>query len=450
VFAGVSRFGVAPLSARRSALLLRTGSFVVVAAGVLVLVGWALDLRVLKSLFPGLVTMKPNAAACFVLLGAALIVLSRERTGWERNARRALATVVAVIGALTVAEYVFGIDLRIDQLLFTEPGLASPQPPGRMAFATAASLVLLGGAIASRGALPSRRVRRTDGIVLVVVGVSFLAFVGYLYGVSELYGLAANSQMALHTSITLLIASFVTLGIDAEDGVLGVTLRPTAGGIAARRLFPLVVLEPVVTGALRLAGQHAGWFGTEFGLALMVASQVTVFVAAVTWLAWSLDAAQAKWEVAERTARTDPLTGLANRRAVEAALHQLDGMARRTGRSYSVIALDVDGLKQINDTRGHAAGDMALRDIADALRDVLRETDVAARVGGDEFLVILPDTDAVRGQKILERLRAAIASKQGVGASLGLATVGADRDGASVVAAADRAVYAVKPRRPPA
>ena len=422
----------------------------VVAGGVLVLVGWALDLRVLKSLFPGLVTMKPNAAVCFVLLGAALIVLSRERTGWQRRARRALATAVVLIGALTLAEYVFAVDLRIDQLLFSDTVPVGQSPPGRMAAATAVCLIVLGAAVATRGLLSPRRRRRTDGMVLLVIGVSFLALLGYLYGVSELYGLAAHSQMALNTSITLLIASLVALGIDAEDGVLAVTVRPTSGGIAARRLFPLVVLEPVGAGALRLAAQHAGWFGTEFGLALLVASQVIVFAVATVWLAWGLDAAQTKWELAERMAGTDPLTGLANRRSVEAELQRLDTLARRSGRSYSVIALDVDGLKRINDSRGHAAGDAALRAVADALRGTLRAVDLAARTGGDEFLVILPETDAAAGQRILERLREAIAAKSDVRASLGLATSGAPGDGASVAAAADRALYAVKPRRPPA
>lgn len=91
-----------------------------------------------------------------------------------------------------------------------------------------------------------------------------------------------------------------------------------------------------------------------------------------------------------QAALTDPLTGCANRRALEDDLERAAAGANRTGLDVCVAVIDLDGLKQINDTNGHAAGDSSLRDLAVALRSAVRETDTVYRVGGDEFVVLMP------------------------------------------------------------
>ena len=107
-------------------------------------------------------------------------------------------------------------------------------------------------------------------------------------------------------------------------------------------------------------------------------------------------------------ARTDALTGLANRRAfVEAAEKEL-ARARRYRRAFSVLYLDADGFKRINDTRGHRAGNEALSAAARGLLAALRDTDLAARLGGDEFAVLLPETDGAEATVVVERVRLAM------------------------------------------
>ncbi len=110
----------------------------------------------------------------------------------------------------------------------------------------------------------------------------------------------------------------------------------------------------------------------------------------------------------ERQALTDPLTGLLNRRALEDFGARELSRAARTGAPYSALTLDVNKFKQINDTYGHAAGDKALTAVAAALRSSLRLTDVATRVGGDEFFVLLPDSDERAAAEVSSRLRRAI------------------------------------------
>jgi len=156
-------------------------------------------------------------------------------------------------------------------------------------------------------------------------------------------------------------------------------------------------------------------------------------------------------------ADTDPLTGLANRRALERTLGSALARAGARGRSVAVLVLDLDGFKAINDAHGHAAGDAALREVARRLRRCVRERDLVARLGGDEFVVLLTDVGGSSGaaQEACDRVDAALAEpvalEQGeapLRAAIGVATYPEDAaDAAALLAHADRAMYAVKTGR---
>lgn len=108
--------------------------------------------------------------------------------------------------------------------------------------------------------------------------------------------------------------------------------------------------------------------------------------------------------------RTDPLTGLCNRREMERLLHHAEEEARRYGQPFSILLIDVDFFKRVNDTQGHAAGDEALRLMGRLLVSQLRGPDTAARFGGEEFLVCLPLAHAREAMNVAERLRASVES----------------------------------------
>lgn len=154
-------------------------------------------------------------------------------------------------------------------------------------------------------------------------------------------------------------------------------------------------------------------------------------------------------------ARTDSLTGLGNRRAFDEAIAREVDRARRYGNRLSLISIDLDHFKSINDTHGHATGDAVLAGVASFLRMGIRTTDLAARVGGEELALLLPETSLRDARDVASRLRATIAehafmSASGaplrVTASFGVAS--ADQlDRVTIealVAAADEAVYAAK------
>ncbi|HUQ39339.1 MAG TPA: diguanylate cyclase [Acidimicrobiales bacterium] len=109
----------------------------------------------------------------------------------------------------------------------------------------------------------------------------------------------------------------------------------------------------------------------------------------------------------QEQAYTDSLTGLMNRRALERDLRREAGRAARYGRRFGLVVIDMDGLKAVNDNEGHLAGDLRLRGLADAIQESLRIGDAAYRVGGDEFVVLLPETDDAPLHAVIERIEAA-------------------------------------------
>lgn len=115
---------------------------------------------------------------------------------------------------------------------------------------------------------------------------------------------------------------------------------------------------------------------------------------------------------AERLAQLDPLTGLNNRRAFYDLTTPLWSAATRHGHDTSIVLLDIDLFKLVNDTRGHAHGDRVLRAIAETLREAVRQEDVLARWGGEEFIVFLPETSVDAATRLAERLRAAVAAQR--------------------------------------
>jgi diguanylate cyclase (GGDEF)-like protein len=146
---------------------------------------------------------------------------------------------------------------------------------------------------------------------------------------------------------------------------------------------------------------------------------------------------------------SDALTGLRNRRAFEERMADEIVRSARYGSPLSVLLLDVDGLKEHNDRRGHRAGDAALVRVADAIRSGSRKADVAARWGGDEFVILAPSTGGDEALQLAERVRASAADPEnGISISGGLATwseVGRG-DGESLLRAADAALYEAKRR----
>jgi diguanylate cyclase (GGDEF)-like protein len=155
--------------------------------------------------------------------------------------------------------------------------------------------------------------------------------------------------------------------------------------------------------------------------------------------------------LAEARALTDALTGLPNRRAVQDTLKRMIAQSARTASPLAVVLIDLDHFKQVNDTFGHDEGDAVLAAVADVLSSSLRTSDFAGRNGGEEFVALLPDTDAEGALALAEKLRAAVATiklprvERAITASFGVAIhPDAAADSETLLRLADRALYAAK------
>jgi diguanylate cyclase (GGDEF)-like protein len=153
-----------------------------------------------------------------------------------------------------------------------------------------------------------------------------------------------------------------------------------------------------------------------------------------------------------RQARIDPLTGLENRAAWDEHVSIEEARRLRYARSVTIVSADLDNLKAVNDRYGHEAGDRLIRAAANLLRRHARGADRIARVGGDEFLILMPETDLHGAGRYLARMRAAVRRIQatevsGLRLSFGAATAREEETLVSVMARADAAMYAAKKRR---
>jgi diguanylate cyclase (GGDEF)-like protein len=163
---------------------------------------------------------------------------------------------------------------------------------------------------------------------------------------------------------------------------------------------------------------------------------------------------ESAFEKLARISRTDPLTHLANRRHFEEVLERFYHQSRRYNRPLSLVMLDVDFLKAVNDAGGHRAGDELLKLVADAVKDICRKADLPARFGGDEFAILLPETLCADAQRVAERIREAVcrqpirvrSADMNVTVSAGVTDLNAGGiDGPdAMIASADRALYTAK------
>ena len=159
-----------------------------------------------------------------------------------------------------------------------------------------------------------------------------------------------------------------------------------------------------------------------------------------------------RYQDAMESAMTDGLTGLGNRRALDAALSRNIEQARRYGKPLSVLLCDLDHFKAINDTLGHAAGDEILMLTSERLRQHIRASDLGFRYGGEEFAVLLPHTDSDSALKAATRLKQALGGSPmvyedrhiTVTASVGVATLSEGDTAESLIGSADRALYEAK------
>jgi diguanylate cyclase (GGDEF)-like protein len=263
----------------------------------------------------------------------------------------------------------------------------------------------------------AERIRAPEHALFASWGVSELVIAG---SVAVTGGITSYTASWLLVPLVTLPARFGIRGVGAGVAFIGVLVIAIAIGVEpSQPLPPIYALFALLT---------------------------TLTAVAV------LSAALMRSDVDHRTeAVIDGLTGMLNRRALDQRLHELTAQAQITGQSVAVIAGDIDHFKQVNDEHGHAMGDAVLVEVAYRLRKTLRAFDLAYRVGGEEFLVVLPGADVSAAAGLAEQLRAVVAAEPAAGLrvtmSFGVAaSAGPDLERERLLDEADTALYEAKAR----
>jgi diguanylate cyclase (GGDEF)-like protein len=228
------------------------------------------------------------------------------------------------------------------------------------------------------------------------------------------------------------------------------TMRSAAIGMGSVLVFSAVLNLSRVALTL-IWGTTKSYLHADTIQTTTVMLNTTVFVAIDIAFVWMI--ATTLRDELQVQAMTDPLTRVLNRRALESMVASAIERCRRVGQPLSAIVIDLDDFKEINDSRGHRAGDMTLVGAARCLETGLRESDSIARVGGDEFVIVLPNCGRGSAQEIAERLRVTLELQKivvgeewiQIRASFGVATLeDSMSDWEELIAECDRAVYTAK------
>jgi diguanylate cyclase (GGDEF)-like protein len=213
--------------------------------------------------------------------------------------------------------------------------------------------------------------------------------------------------VAAGASLTILVVLAVGTAVTGGENSPGLTWMILPVAISAARFRPQVV---VVAAAVTAAAMAAVCISVD---AQGVVDNPTRLISAVALLiaVTAITSALMEGELEHRDrAVLDPLTGLLNRASLSSRVIEIEEQAQLTGGAVSVVVLDLDGFKRVNDTHGHERGDAVLRDVAYEIRKSLRSFELVYRIGGEEFLVLLPGIGLSEAVQIAERVRSAIAA----------------------------------------
>jgi diguanylate cyclase (GGDEF)-like protein/PAS domain S-box-containing protein len=458
--------------------------------------------------------MAPNTAVTFLLAGFALLVLtSSRRLPWTTGVVQMLGALVLALGGIAVVGYALDLPAAFQwagltrMALYTAIGFvvlgaalmqaavqASPEGAWHempwLAATTGVGLAALSalGWYALRRAPTVEQQHVSDlvlafGLLVAALLTGVVAQGRHLRRQAGQLGLANAALQASEAQLQLLLdnvqTAVVVHGADSairyanpaaatilgltRDQLLGRTTIDPAWHFVRENGEPMPVTEyPVslvlarkaalhdyIVGVRAAPGRNARWVLVNAVPDLAPDGKVRLIIVSF------VDFSERQHQTLrfERMALTDALTGLASRRHFLAEAERELSRARR-GHALSLLMIDVDHFKSINDTHGHAAGDRVLVELGRTLHAVLREADLAGRLGGEEFGVLLPDADATLALAVAERARSALAAAKvpldpggtlGFTSSVGVATLEpGDGDAATLIARADAALYAAK------
>lgn len=243
---------------------------------------------------------------------------------------------------------------------------------------------------------------------LAALGLVTLAIASLLYVLPPATRLPARRRHGAGILVLLIFATLLSYATGkAHSPLLVLFLLPLAatGWAFGRKSWVVIcaVFVAILGGGLAALTAGVTLWARDFAVLLL--SMLLPGVAVSLALAHAVEQIRETERRIQTLSSTDSLTGLLNLKAFETALHQHHRRAEREGLPYSIVIVDVNDVAQINESMGHDAGNQLILAVAQAISRAIRQHDIAARMGGDEFIVLLPDTDAPKAAGIAQRIR---------------------------------------------
>lgn len=257
-------------------------SGLIIVLGLAVIVGWIMNIPLLKTVFPRYVSMKINTAICFVLSGIAFFLLLRKN---YNIIYKSIAAFLIVFGIVSFSQEIFNYDLGIDQFFITEETVTNSDVihPGRPSPMTMFSFSLLGFVFLI---IKSRNItlkKTALNILFLITIISFVAIVGYFFGVPSFYKHSYFSSMALHTALAFFTLSITISFIHKNIGLSELFLSKKIGSIMARKIFPRIILAIIILGYFRMVLHRYKIIPEEFAIAIFT----TAFILVITYFIFS-------------------------------------------------------------------------------------------------------------------------------------------------------------------
>ncbi len=377
-------------------------AFGAAAIALYVLAGYALGHELMYRPGGGAAT-HPLTASTLLLIASGIIALRIKPTGNRLSFLILLAAAALLVGYVSdqVASTSFSPFITpFHDIVVEEVRLHKSNSMGWNS-----TLMLLLGVIA----VLLRRCQKWNAaqiVAFIATAIPTTAITGYAYGLDDFYG-----EMSIYTALGGLLLCVAVLALTAQRGPVRAILSPYYGGRISRIQMLFASLLPGLLGYAMILFWHA-----ENAVA------VGAFVIANTWFSFIMVSISAVYlDISERSRREserllvqaamhDQLTGLPNRRRFFQFGEYEIARGERTGKALWLLMLDLDSFKKVNDTAGHDMGDKVLSAVAHAMEDSVRSVDLACRLGGEEFAVLLVDSTREGASRVAEKIREKVAS----------------------------------------
>lgn len=376
-----------PVLLGKLAWVYRVCLFIVAPIAGVILTAWMIP--PLGAYLPaGWVYMKVNTALAILLCVVSLSLAQPSQSRRMILVSQSLAAIVVLITIATLLEYIFHFSFGMDTWLAIDSN--SPRH-GRMSPQTATSLALMGTVIIFF------RVRKSSAawiidLVLSALGILLLVMAaGYMFDAMHLFDISPSTRTSLQTLFCLTLLTFVTVGRRAEYGVFAILLGTGIGSRITRIACPAALILPFVLETGRSGLIHTQRMNPDYATAQATSLIAVLAFGLILMMAWRIE--RMEKDIRDLSLR-DELTRLYNRRGFYVLAEQALHLAQRAHVQFSVVFIDLNNLKQINDVQGHDVGSTFLREVADLLRECFRDTDVIGRIGGDEIVVAGESTES--------------------------------------------------------